>query len=292
VAKSFQKHGTYIYEVSETIARYGSAALAIEAMRNAQITHAWVRIHSQRAYPASAKKTIAAFIADLTAAGVAVAGWGWCQGSDPAADAKVALQELASFGLSDYIADIENGVNGAKWDADEITSFCSRVRAGVGGSFGITSFPFIDWHEPELMKAAIPYVDMFNPQVYWHRFPNKKMARLFRRPNGGSYAMDKAADYADLCLDRWDALMGANPKDIVITGQAYWGEGEPPFTQSEAEEKLDEFLGSWTGYGRVIGLNWWHWGGGQSMSHRLLDSIAKAKLGDKSYKAPLEALVA
>src|ERR1700730_14894275 len=35
---------------------------------------------------------------------------------------------------------------------------------------------------------------------------------------------------------------GANPPDIVITGQAYWGEGRPAFTQAEAEDKVDEFL--------------------------------------------------
>jgi len=109
------------------------------------------------------------------------------------------------------------------------------------------------------------------------------MLRQFKRPDGSSYGQDKAAEYADLCLDRWDKLMGNTTKSLVITGQAYWGEGDPPFSQDDAEDKLDEFLGAWTGFGRVAGLNWWHFGGGKSMSHRMRNSINKAKLGAKPY---------
>jgi hypothetical protein len=166
-SNAFRKHGTFIYEVPATIARYGTTALTIEALKDAQMTHAWVRIHAQSAYPANEKRIIATFIGELKKAGIAVAGWGWCQGSDPTADAKLAIKELTSFGLSDYIADIEQGVHGANSNVEEITGFCSRVRAGVAGGFGITTFPLIDWHEPKLMKAALPFVDMFNPQVYW-----------------------------------------------------------------------------------------------------------------------------
>lgn len=283
-SQAFRKHGTYVYEVGPTIARYGTLALTIEAMKEAQMTHAWVRIHSQTAYPVSDKRNIAAFIGGLVNAGINVAGWGWCQGSDPTADAKLAVRELASFGLSDYVADIEHGVHGANWEVNEITNFCTRVRAGVTGRFGVTTFPLIDWHEPQLMKAALPFVDMFNPQVYWHHFPNRKMLRQFKHPDGSAYELDSAAGYADLCLDRWARLMGNTPKDIVITGQAYWGEGDPPFTQADAEDKLDEFIAAWTGYGRVIGLNWWHFGGGQSMSHRIRNSLNKAKMGTRTYK--------
>jgi hypothetical protein len=248
------------------------------------MTHAWVRIHSQSAYPVAEKRVIAAFLNDLQGAGIAVAGWGWCQGSDPVADAKLAVKELTSFGLSNYVADIEQGVHSANWDEDEIQNFCTRVRGAVNGSFGITTFPLIDWHEPKLMKAALPFVDMFNPQVYWHHFPNKKMIKQFKRPNNTPYAQHNAAEYADLCLDRWDKLMGNTPKDIVVTGQAYWGEGEPPFSQEDAEDKIDEFIGAWAGYGRVVGLNWWHFGGSRSMSHRMRNSINKAKLGARPYK--------
>ena len=281
---SFRKHGTFIYQVPETITDYGSAQLVIQAMQKAGMTHAWVRIHGPAPYGAGAKKIIADFIAALKTAGIGVAAWGWCDGSDPTANAKLALKELSFFGLTDYIADIEHGVHGANWTANEITDFCTLARAGITGGFGITTFPLIDWHEPELMKAALPFVDMFNPQVYWHHFPSKKMLKQFKRPDGTSYTADNAAEYAALCLDRWDRLMGTTPKDIVVTGQAYWGEGEPPFPQADAEDKVDEFLAAFAGFNRTIGLNWWHFGGGKCMSHRMLDAITKANLGTKTYK--------
>jgi hypothetical protein len=282
--KSFRKHGTFIYQVPETIADYGSTQLVIEAMQKAGMTHAWVRIHGPTPYGAGAKKIIADFIAALKTAGIAVAAWGWCDGSDPTANAKLALKELSFFGLTDYIADIEHGVHGANWTPNEITKFCTLARAGITGGFGITTFPLIDWHEPELMTAALPFVDMFNPQVYWHHFPNKKMLKQFKRPNGTSYTADNAAEYAALCLDRWDRLMGTTPKDIVVTGQAYWGEGEPPFPQTDADDKVDEFLAGFADFNRIIGLNWWHFGGSKCMSHRMLDAITKANLGTKTYK--------
>ena len=78
-----------------------------------------------------------------------------------------------------------------------------------------------------------------------------------------------------MCLDRWSKLMDGNDKPLVITGQAYWGESE--FTQTAAEDKLDDFLQGWTN-NRVVGINWWHFGGGSAMSHRMLDSITKAAL--------------
>lgn len=281
---SFRKHGTFIYEVPATIARYGSTKLTIEAMKNAGMSHAWVRIHGKTPYSGSAKTKIQTFIADLKAAQINVAGWGWCNGDDPVAEANMAAGELASYGLSDYIADIEQGVHGANWTPQEIKDFCTQIRTKITAGFGITTFPLIDWHEPQLMQAALPFVDMFNPQVYWHHFPSQKMIKQFKPPAGGSYKPDNAAEYTNLCLDRWDKLMGAAAKDIVVTGQAYWGEGNPPFEQGTAEDKVDEFLAAFQGFGRIIGLNWWHFGGGHSMSHRMLDSITKAKLDTKPYK--------
>jgi hypothetical protein len=76
--------------------------------------------------------------------------------------------------------------------------------------------------------------------------------------------------------------MGATPKDLVVTGAAYWGEGN---TQSDAEQKVEEFLADWNHFDRVVGLNWWHFGGDKAMSHRMLEAITGAQLGAKPYKS-------
>ena len=114
LSNAFRKHGTYVYQVPDTIARYGTAALAIEAMSAAQMTHVGSHPRSNCVYPAAGKKIIQTFIDNLKKASIAVAGWGWCQGSDPTADARLAVKELQAFGLTDYIADIEHGLHGCQ----------------------------------------------------------------------------------------------------------------------------------------------------------------------------------
>ncbi len=279
-APTFRKHGTFIYDANETIHDYGSIPDLVAAMQRAQMSHAWMRIHGQTPYPTERKKIIKDLIKGLQDAGIGVAGWGWCQGANAKGDAQLALQELKSFGLKDYLADIEHGVSNANWTTDEIRTFCSTIRDGLAGSFGITTFPLIDWHAPELMRAAMPFVDIFAPQVYWFNFPNSKMVTQFQRPDGSKYKPNNPVEYAELCLDRWTKLLGGTPKPLVITGQAYWGEG---MEQASAEEKLEQFLTAWTSFGRVIGLNWWHFGGGTGMSHRMFEAIVAAELGKKSY---------
>jgi hypothetical protein len=67
---------------------------------------------------------------------------------------------------------------------------------------------------PWIRRApALPFVDMFNPQVYWFRFPNKKMVKEFRRPNGPRYTIGNATSYATLCLDRW---MGTSSTGVPL----------------------------------------------------------------------------
>lgn len=278
LAKSFQGHGTFVYDAIATMDDYGSIENTAAAMTRAGMKHAWVRVHGRKPFNAAQKRATQALVDGLKAADIAVAGWGWCQGGDPRADAGAAVRELDAFGLADYVADIEPGHNNSVWTSVEVELFCKTVRSKLEGSFAISSFGLIDWHEPHLMIAAAPHVDAFAPQVYWFDFPNKTMVGLFKRPDGTAYAKADPAAYADLCLDRW-RLVSAQKKPLVLTGQAYWGESG--FTQREAEDKLRAFLEGWGGYDGIAGLNWWHFGGGNGMSHAMLEAITDAELGSK-----------
>jgi len=280
---AFRGHGTYVYRVPDIIAHYGSNGQAVQAIRNAGMHHAWVRIHGRSPYDSDEKDLIAAFVAALKAGGLSVAGWGWCQGLDPIGEANLALRELSYFGLEDYVADIEEGVHQSHWEQADIVQFCQIVRNSLSGGFGITAFPLIDWHAPDLMKAALPFVDVFNPQVYWFHYPDEKMVSQFKRPNGKPYGLDSPTEYARLCLDRWDTLMGGTRKELVLTGQVYWSEGNRPFTKSESEEKLSEFIDGWSEFARVVGLNWWHFRGQNTMSPKPLETITKARLDSKDF---------
>ncbi len=277
LAKSFRGHGTFVYVASATIDDYGSVENTAAAMVRAGMQHAWVRVHGRKPFPAAEKRATQALIDGLRAAGIAVAGWGWCQGDDPRAEAGAALRELATYGLTDYVADIEHGHANSVWTVAEVELFCKTLRKTLKGSFAISSFALIDWHEPYLMTAAAPYVDAFAPQIYWFDYPNKTMVGRFKRPDGTSYTRGDPGSYADLCLDRWRLVSGQTTRPLVLTGQAYWGESG--FEQREAEDKLRAFLKTWDGHGGIAGLNWWHFGGRDGMSHAMLEAITNAELG-------------
>jgi hypothetical protein len=49
-----------------------------------------------------------------------------------------------------------------------------------------------------------------------------------------------------------------------------------------AEIFSQEFLAAFASFNRITGLNWWHFGGGKSISHRMLEAIIKARLGTKT----------
>ncbi|MDH7973284.1 DUF2272 domain-containing protein [Sphingomonas sp. AR_OL41] len=278
---SFRGHGTFVYDAAATIKDYGSAANIAAAMKRAQMSHAWLRIHGTNPHDAATIAVTRGLISAIQAEGINIAGWGWCQGIDPAADAKMALKALADHGLSDYVADIESGHNNALWTISEIQTFCAAVRKGLKGGFALSTFALIDWHEPQLYRAAADYVDAFAPQIYWFNYPDAKMAQQFHRPNGASYPLDDPASYADLCLDDWTAMLHGKLKPLILTGQAYWGESK--FSQASADAKLSAFLTNWHDHNRIAGLNWWHFGGGAGMDHAMIEAITAAKLGSKVY---------
>lgn len=279
---SMSKHGTFVYDPRDTITKYGSAKNVALAAQGMGMSHAWLRVHG-RTPPTAAIISANQALADaFRDEGIAVAGWGWCQGENPVAEAAMAVRETQRIGLVDYIADIEPGHNNSMWTSTDIRKFCDGIKSHLdGGQFCVSAFALLDWHEPHLYAAALPYVDAFAPQIYWFNFPNSKMLAQFRPPAGGSYTKDSAASYADLCLDRWRLMMGSTPKPLILTGQAYWDEGG--FSQQDAEAKLQEFLDDWRGYNGISALNWWHMGGGSSMSFAMRESIRAADLANKPY---------
>jgi hypothetical protein len=275
--KAVSGHGVFIYDAEATIRRYGSAALVAAAVKDCGMQHAWVRIHG--ATQTHAATPTRPLIDALKNAGIAVAGWGWCQGDQVGMEVELALTSLSEFELDHYVADVEDGVSGANWTAGEVRSFFSSLReARPDTQIGVSSFGFIPWHKPKLMQAAEEFVDFFAPQVYWFWFPTVKMLKaLGAEPS--KYPFDSSTSYARLCLDVWRDTVS---KPLVLTGQAYWGE-VPDFTQGTAEAKLKSFTENFDRWEDLQGLNWWHMGGKgqQAMSFAMYQTIKAARLNRK-----------
>lgn len=264
-------HGTFIFDAVQTIRRYGSADSVASAVRELNMQHAWVRVHGAR--QTHAIEPTSSLIGALKAGGIAVAGWGWCQGEDAQRESELAIRSLDRFGLTDYVADIEEGVNNALWTAEEVETFLTAMRAAVSGALGVSSHGFLHFHVPSLMTAADGIVDFFAPQVYWFWHPTRRI----RDAIGGSAAefpLNDPDSYARVCLRSWRSHVTA---PIVLTGQAYWGE-HPDFTQALAEAKVRTFLAKFDEHDAIVGLNWWHLGGqGQNaMSPDMFNAIREA----------------
>lgn len=280
LTKAFKGHGAFIYNALATVNRYGSVENVAKALMDLGMSHAWVRIHGKLAIHEDAytRDLIKAF----RSAKIAVAGWGWCQGESPAAEAGMAAKALKLYGLKAYVADIEQGVSGASWTEGEIDAFFSELKkAGPARlKVAVSSFGFIDYHEPRLMRAADAYADAFAIQAYWFWYPTKKLLKAVGAAEA-DYALDHAASYAALCIDRWRQVTS---KPLILTGQAYWGE-HPEFTDAVAESKLGEFLGGFSRWGDIAALNWWHLGGkGQdAMSYGMYQAIKGAELGKMNF---------
>lgn len=275
--KAVSGHGVFIYNAAATIARYGSAALVATALKECDMQHAWVRIHGA-AKPEPVSPTVN-LIAALKQAGIGVAGWGWCQGDNVGVEAELALTTLNEFGLEHYVADVEDGVHGANWTSTEVRKFFDALREALPDSqLGLSTFGFIPWHKPQLMKAAEPFVDFFAPQTYWFTFPTQKILKA-ADVDVSEYVLNNAASYARLCIEVWQEVVD---KPLVITGQAYWGEA-PGFGQGTAAAKLSQFTDQFDAWQELQGLNWWHLGGkGQdAMSFGMFQALRTAKLNDR-----------
>jgi hypothetical protein len=274
--KAVSGHGIFIYDAAATIARYGSAAMVATAVKELDMQHAWVRLHSATT-PEPATQT-ANLIAALKQAEIGVAGWGWCQGDNIDFEVELVLTTLNEFGLEHYVADVEDGVHGANWSKAEVRKFFKSLREALPNSqIGLSTFGFIPWHKPELMTAAEPFVDFFAPQTYWFNYPSQKILNA-AGADSTQFILNNSASYARLCIEVWQELVA---KPLVIAGQAYWGEAG--FAQGSAEAKLNQFIEQFDAWEELQGMNWWHLGGKHqdAMSFAMFQALKTAKLNDR-----------
>lgn len=255
---AFGGRGFYVYSAEDVVRLYGSANAAVAEIKRCKADYIWVRIHGW-GYVGEAKGSdgvaLRALIAAAKTAGVRVGGWGWCQGDSARGDADTALRALGVFGLDAYVADIEQGVNGANWSPDEVNTFLAAVRASHDGPFCVTSHGLIDLHPPVSLfdGAARAGVDCLNPQAYWlSSFPTEKILDFVHAP-AGQYKVGDPASYALLCHDRWVRYR----LPIVIAGSTT---PDTDFGPDEIVAKLKTFLAEFTRPKDLAGVCFWHFG--------------------------------
>ena len=107
--------------------------------------------------------------AALRAEGVAVGGWAYLYGRDPAGEARL-VGETVSYGRADlFVLDVEAEFEGRPQAAEEL---CRRVREGVGGDYPLyySSFAITRYHRSFPYEAFERYCRGAAPQLYWNAF--------------------------------------------------------------------------------------------------------------------------
>jgi hypothetical protein len=224
---AFRGHGVFFYQPQEILDKFrNDTGRIVRALREAGMQHVWVRLHDHRLVPEPEAPT-ARLIAALREQKFALAGWGFVRGEDPVGEATAAAKLTKHHGLAHYVADIEQDEHDSLWTVEKIPLFLQtlRVELPAGAGIAVSSYPYVVGKHPELMRAAAPHADLFNPQIYWHHHPKASMLAPGNLPPDPSRPYGRPGDlhnpvvYADLCLDWWRATVGATP--LLPAGQAY-----------------------------------------------------------------------
>ena len=291
---AFQGHGTYTYLPEDTMRFYanyasaserrgvagricdlarGSAAAApvspdglVRAFKDMDLRHVWVRLFGlEGAMPEAPTRTL---VDALRSAGFHVAGWGYCHGRNMRDELATAIREARKYGLTAFVADIEPGrlLGGTKsrWRADDFASFIDGLASAFGPeSVGVSTWPVLkiqndaEFPSVRLMETVADKVAMFAPQAYWMKYPTNVHYNSTGF-NQSEFPRNDPASFVRLVTASWRRTGFDQP--LVLTGQAYWGEGGP--TQRELEAKLAQFASRFSEWNSISGFNWWHAGSG------------------------------
>lgn len=321
---AFQGHGIYTYLAEDTMRFYANYASASErgsvldrirnlarggataapvssdglvrALKDMDMRHIWVRLFGlEGVMPEAPTRTL---IDALRRAGFRVAGWGYCHGRNWRDELATAIRESRRYGLTAFIADIEPGrlLGGtkSKWRIDDFASFIDGLTSAFGSeSVGISTWPVLkiqndaEFPSVRLMETVADKIAMFAPQAYWMKYP----ANVHYSSTGFSeseFPRNDPASFVRLVTASWRRTGFDQP--LVLTGQAYWGEGGP--TQRELEAKLAQFSLRFSEWNSICGFNWWHAGGNLAMSKPMLEALKSAKLGHKPFAVPEDSPIA
>jgi hypothetical protein len=171
---SIEGKGFFIWKVRDC--EGGDPNKIVAAARASGFDHVLVKIaDGQYAYNIDRKSNtdlLAPVVDALKTAGIAVWGWHYVYGYNPAAEAAIAVKRMTELGLEGYVIDAEveytqpGRVNAAR-------TFMDRVRRGLPDlPLALSSYRFPSYHPQLPWKEFLDKVDYNMPQVYWEKSHN------------------------------------------------------------------------------------------------------------------------
>jgi hypothetical protein len=275
----------------------------ISALKDMHVSTVWIQLFSRSGeFDTNHENLRTSLIARLTQAGILWAGWGYCAGVNAQRDLGILAGLKTKLGMTAFVIDAEPGnkviPNPADhanplpdlWKIADFNTFVDGVVTMFGkDNVAVSTWPVLQLQDTatnpviQLMKNAAARVCAFAPQAYWMTFPNH------HHYNAGfdqaKYPPNDPSSYVRLVIDSWSKLGITSP--LIISGQAYWGEGGP--LQAPMDAKAASFIATFSDWNKIIGFNWYHGGGNNSaaegsMSDPMIHAIAATDLSAKPYK--------
>jgi hypothetical protein len=266
------------------------------AMKDMEISTVWIQLFTRSSAgdvdpTPSGARLRKDLIARLTASGIKVAGWGYCAAKNRDRDVDLIKNFRDDLGMTAFVIDAEPETGKDVWTESQFDTFTRKVNTLFGtDNLALSTWPVLQIQdEPaspviKLMKIAAPRVCLFAPQAYWMNYPKKVHYDVgFKEAD---FPRNDPVSFVRLVIEAWRRLGITNP--LVITGQAYWGEGSP--SKNVMSAKADRFATNFADWPKIVGYNWYHAGKDNtnddgSMSDAMIDSIIAAHLGGKPYQA-------
>lgn len=268
----------------------------ILALKDMEISTVWIQLFT-RSKPGDVDPTKAGaalrkdLVAKLASAKIKFAGWGYCAATNRDRDIGLIKQFRDDLGMTAFVIDAEPEKAKDQWTESDFDKFTGGVNGLLGtDNIALSTWPVLQIQDDpvnpvvKLMKIAAPRVCLFAPQAYWMNYPTK----VHYSSTGlkeTDFPRDDPASFVRLVIEAWRRLDFTQP--LVISGQAYWGEGSPPKKTMNA--KVNRFVTNFTDWSKIVGFNWYHAGKANtsndgSMSDEMVAAIAAAHMGTKPYQ--------
>lgn len=206
-----------------------------ELAQQAGMTHVLIKVadrHYKYNVDSNGFDHVPGVVAALRARGVQPWGWQYIYGTNPAAEAQMAIQRVKQFNLDGFVVNAEKEFKVKGMDVPA-RQYMQTLRAGLPNTpIGFSSYRYPTLHRPLPFEVFLEYSDINMPQVYWQLSYNPRQQ------------LEKS-------LKEHQALSVWRP--LVPTGTAY-----PEGTWAPTPAQLNEFMQACKDFG-ITGANYWEW---------------------------------
>jgi len=227
----------------------GEPGSILAAAQAAGLSHLFVKIADgvkPAGVDASGVDFTAPVVQALQQAGMAVWGWQAVYGTNPSAEATIAITRLQALGLDGYVVSA-----GAEYEqpgkAGAAQEFIKTVHAALKVPIALSSFRFPNYHPKFPWSAFLASCDLHMPQVFWEQ---------------AHVAIEQLSESKRQC----DALPNARP--YIPTGAAYSTPGWSP-----TDQDITDFLDTAQALG-LPAVNFFNWDACQAGLPLLWEAIA------------------